>query len=293
MTLSFEMVLCPRCQRTAHFKTSNYYKNMSLIIAKNKVEFEALMGVETPEATDSHMPIPHHILVKLTREALEAVGLTITEEEHSLARGGLRYFGGFALTGKGIDGTDRQVVLGLRNSHDKAFAAAICIGNRMTVCENLCFSSDVKLSRRHTLNILSDLPRVIADAVARVVAHWNDMGLRIERYKATYVSPAQAENLLVKLVDCKAIPARDLYTNIVEFRKPRHVEFEGEHLWNLYNAVTENLKGGDLSKLPFRTMTMQSIFDKLAHHVPQLELQEIVTKGCEDNAPEGEVDLRD
>ena len=140
---------------------------------------------------------------------------------------------------------------------------------------------------------MADLPRVIADAVARVVAHWNDMGLRIERYKATYVSSAQAENLLVKLVDCKAIPARDLYTNIMEFRKPRHVEFEGEHLWNLYNAVTENLKGGDLSKLPFRTMTMQSIFDKLAHHVPELELQEIVTKGCEDNAPEGEVDLRD
>jgi len=272
---------------------------MSLIIAKNKVQFEALMGVETPEATDSHMPIPHHTLVKLTREAIEAVGLTIVEEEHSLARGGLRYFGGFALTGKGIDGQDRQVVLGLRNSHDKAFAAAICIGNRMMVCENLCFSSDVKLSRRHTLNILSDLPRVIADAVARVVAHWNDMGLRIERYKETFVSSAQAENLLVKLVDSKAIPARDLYTNVVEFRRhmegsenPRHVDFVGNTLWNLYNAVTENLKGGDLSKLPFRTMTMQSIFDKLAHHVPQLELQEIVTKGCEDNAPEGEVDLR-
>lgn len=265
---------------------------MSLIIAKNKVEFEALMGVETPEATDSHQPIPHHVLVKLTRQALEAVGLTIVLEEHSLARGGLRYFGGFALTGKGIDGEDRQVVLGLRNSHDKAFAAAICIGNRMMVCENLCFSSDVKLSRRHTINIMADLPRVIADAVGRVVSHWNDMALRIERYKETYVSSAQAENLLVKLVDAKAIPARDLYPNIVEFRKPRHVEFEGEHLWNLYNAVTENLKGGDLSKLPFRTMCMQSIFDKLAHHVPQLELQEIVTKGCEDDAPEGDSDLR-
>lgn len=273
---------------------------MSLIIAKNKVEFEALMGVETPEATDSHQPIPHHILVKLTRQALEAVGLTIVKEEHSLARGGLRYFGGFALTGKGIDGEDRQVVLGLRNSHDKAFAAAICIGNRMMVCENLCFSSDVKLSRRHTVNIMADLPRVIADAVGRVVSHWNDMTLRIEKYKETFVSSAQAENLLVKLIDSKAIPARDFYANVLEFRRhmegsanPRHIEFLGNNLWNLYNAVTENLKGGDLSKLPFRTMTMQSIFDKLAHHVPQLELQEIVTKGSEDNAPEDGTDLRD
>jgi hypothetical protein len=71
------------------------------------------------------------------------------------------------------------------------------------------------------------------------------------------------------------------------------VEFEGSTLWNLYNAITENLKGGDLSKLPFRTMTTQSIFDRIAGHRPVLEVQEIVTKGCEDNAPQGEVDLRD
>jgi hypothetical protein len=71
---------------------------------------------------------------------------------------GLRYFGAFALTGKEINGDDRQVVLAIRNSHDKAFAAAVCIGNKVLCCENLCFASDIKLARRHTLNILADLP---------------------------------------------------------------------------------------------------------------------------------------
>lgn len=266
---------------------------MSLIISKNKVSFEALLGVETPEATDSFMPIPHHTLVTMTRKAIEDAGLTIVEEEHSLSRGGLRYFGGFAVTGKGIDGEGRQVVIGLRNAHDKSFAAAICIGNRMLVCENLCFSSDVKLARRHTLNILTDLPRVLADAVARVVSHWNDMTQRIDRYKATPITNEQAENLLVKLLDAKALPARDFYNTVLEFRKPRHAEFEGNHLWNLYNAVTESLKTGDLTKLPYRTMTMQSIFDPAAHHVPAIEVQEIVTAGCEDDAPEAGQDFRD
>jgi len=270
---------------------------MSLIISSNKVDFETLIGVETPEATATHMPIPHYSLVKMTRRAIENAGLEIVQEEHALARGGLRYFGGFALTGKGIDGEDRQIVLGLRNSNDRSFAAAICIGNRMMVCENLDFSSDIKLARRHTVNILADLPRVLADAVSRVVSHWNDMGNRIERYKTTAITCEQAENLLVKLVDAKAIPPRDFYKSVLEFRAPRHEEFEGDHLWNLYNAVTENLKGSDLSKLPFRTMTVQSIFDPIASHVPHIEVQEFVTAGCEDDAEpldNGEViDLRE
>lgn len=266
---------------------------MALIIAKNKVNFEALMGVETPVATESHMPIGHHTLVTLTREAIANAGLTILEEEHALHRGGLRYFGGFALTGKGIAGDDRQVVLGLRNAHDKSFAAAVCIGNRMLVCENLCFASDVKLARRHTVNILADLPRVLSDAVGRIVSHWSDMGLRIERYQQLEISDAQAADLLVRLVDCKAFPARDIYAAVEEFRNPRHAEFKGKTLWSLYNSITENLKGGDLSKLPFRTMTTQSVFDAVAGHVPAIEVQEIVTKGCEDNPDEDGADLRD
>lgn len=266
---------------------------MSLIIAKNKVQFEQLMGVETPVATESHMPIPHHTLVTLTRSAIEAAGLTVLQEEHALHRDGLRYFGGFALTGAGIDGADRQVVLGLRNAHDKSFAAAVCIGNRMLVCENLCFASDVKLARRHTVNIMADLPRVLADAVGRVVSHWNDMGLRIERYQSTEISDKEAADLLVRLVDSKAFPARDIYNAITEFRAPRHDEFKGKTLWSLYNSITENLKGGDLSKLPFRTMTTQSILDHVAGHVPAIEVQEIVTKGCEENPDANGEDLRE
>jgi hypothetical protein len=243
---------------------------MALIIAKNKVNAEQLMGVQTPDRTDSFTPIPHFGLVEMTREAIGRAGLEIGLEEHSLARGGQRYFGGFALKGLDITGADREIVLGLRNAHDKSFAASICVGNRMLVCENLCFSSDIKLARRHTTNIMSDLPRVLSDAVARVVSHWNDMGKRIELYKETEISRDRAADLLIDLVDAKAFPARDIYSAVQEFRNPRHDEFKGGTLWTLYNSITENLKGGDLSKLPFRTMTAQSVFDRMAGHRPQI-----------------------
>ena len=246
-----------------------------LILAKNKVESEQLAEVPTPSATDTHTPIPHALLADRTRNVIATAGLEITQEEHALARNGLRYFGGFALKGKGIEGDDRQLVLGLRNAHDKSFAASVCIGNQMMVCENLCFSSDVKLARRHTKNIVQDLPRVLSSAISRVVSHWADMGKRIDAYKSVEVPKANAADMVIDLVDAKAFPARDVYKAVKEFEAPRHEEFKGGTLWTLYNGITENLKGGDLTKLPQRTMTVQSVFDKIAGHVPVLEAIEV------------------
>ena len=247
---------------------------MALIYAKNKLEpitlptagsvwtrrerellsvEDQLKAVKTPEKTATHTPIPHSLLVSKARKALDKAGFSISEEEHALARGGQRYFGGFAL-----------------NSSDKSTAASACMGNSMLVCDNMCFSSDVKLARRHTVNILRDLDGMLAKAISRIRSSWADMGQRIEAYKEAEISPEVASNLAVDLAECKALPERDVYKTVKEFRDPRHPEFRGNTLWNLYNAVTENLKGGDLSKLPERTMKMQSIFDGVAGHQSQV-----------------------
>ena len=234
------------------------------------LEVNGKQMVATPDGTDSHTPIPHYALVDETHAALDRAGLEVETEEHALARGGLRYFGGFALKGNDIKADDRRLVLGLRNAHDKSFAASICIGNQMMVCENLCFSSDVKLARRHTVNILRDLNTVLSSAVSRVVSHWHDMGKRIASYKETELSKERASDLVVDLAEMGAFPARSVYKAVQEFRNPRHEEFKGGSLWTLYNGVTEHLKGGDLSKLPQRTMTTQAIFDKIAGHAPEI-----------------------
>jgi len=260
---------------------------MSLIFAKNKLEpitrpsagsvwtshnvetlsvEDQLKAVKTPEKTATHTPIPHSLLVSKTRTALDRAGFSITEEEHALARGGQRYFGGFALTGDDIKGEDRRLVFGLRNSSDKSTAASACMGNSMMVCDNMCFSSDVKLARRHTVNILRDLDGMLAKAISRIVTSWHDMGQRIEAYKVAEISHDRASNLIVDLAESKALPERDVYKTVKEFRNQPHEQFRGNTLWNLYNSVTENLKGGDLSKLPERTMKVQSIFDSIAGH---------------------------
>ena len=279
---------------------------MSLIMANNKVSREQLAAVDsdtgliieglgdngvakrTPEGTATFTPIPHALLVDKTHQALDRFGFTVEEEEHALACGGNQYFGGFAITGEDIKADDRKLVVGLRNAHDKRFSASICIGNQMLVCENLCFSSDVKLSRKHTTHIIADLDRVLSDAVARVVSHWSDMSQRIEAYKLTEVATDQAADLLVKLVDAKAFPKGKLYDTHKEFRNPRHEEFKGNSLWTLYNGVTEMIKGGDITRLASRTMKIQGVFDRLAGHtsLAQIEADKEAARQAEDESLE-------
>ena len=248
---------------------------MSIIFARNPSTLAQIKKSKTPNATDSHTPIPHLLLIEKAKASILNSGLRIIEEEHALARGGLRYFGGFSVEGDDMKSDERRLVIGLRNSHDKAFAAAICVGNQMIVCDNLCFSSDEKIARRHTKNILRDLDRVLSSAIARVKSHWLSMEHRIEAYKGLVVSRAQAADLLVSLIDAKAFTARDLHPTVKEFETPRHDEFSGGSLWTLYNAVTESLKQSNLSLLPNRTMTMQSVFDGLVKFAPQLESEAV------------------
>jgi hypothetical protein len=94
------------------------------------------------------MPIPHFTLVERLREIVGNAGLSITQEAHALARGGLRYFGLFQVTGIPNFSQEMNIgtVIGLRNSQDKMFPAGINAGSAPFVCDNLAFSGEITLA---------------------------------------------------------------------------------------------------------------------------------------------------
>lgn len=312
---------------------------MSLLCFTESVPFTreqvALCGTPEPKGK-RHVPIPHIFLIEETVKAIETAGFTIEEEEHILCRQDkddpsiwLRYFGGFALTRKDLTGEDRRIVLGLRNANDMGFAAAICIGNKMMVCDNLDFSSEEKLARRHTTNIRRDLPNTIASAISRITKRWAEMTHRIELYKSHELTEGEASRLAVHLVDSRSLPKQKLYDVVSLWRNPAQAaegivnrdsfvvteetengfvdsfdekgyvealevkkaelkeEFgEAENLWGLYNAVTEALKGSDISKLPQRTMNLQCLFDA------QVEFSPVSGELLDDQEEEAEEEFR-
>jgi hypothetical protein len=186
--------------------------------------------------------------------------LHVVQEAHGLWRDGLRYFGLMEVR-NGHNADDFGLVVGLRNSHDKSFPAALALGSRVFVCDNLAFSGEVKLSRKHTTHIWRDLPGLVKRAVGRLADLRNMQARRIDAYKAAaLVDERTVHDLVVRSVYARALPGSHVMHVVNEWRRPRHADFQPRTVWSLFNAFTETLKGS-LTLLPSRTQALHGLLD--------------------------------
>jgi hypothetical protein len=162
----------------------------------------------------------------------------------------------------GNDAGDFGLTIGVRNSHDRSFPAGLVIGATVFVCDNLSFSGEVKLSRKHTTHIGRDLPQLIDAAIGRLGGLRRSQDERFATYKAHELSDAAAHDLLIQALDARVIPVTKVPLALEEWRRPRHPEFrEGKTAWRLFNAITESAKGSDLQLLPRRTQALHGLLD--------------------------------
>ena len=127
------------------------------------VELAQMGLVQTPERTDTWVPIAHDRFLGGVIEQLQAAHMNIVSRAHGLTRDGARYFGLLQVV-NGTNHNDYGMVVGVRNSHDKSFPAGLVVGASVFVCDNLSFSGEIKLARKHTVFVERDLPQLIARA---------------------------------------------------------------------------------------------------------------------------------
>ena len=254
--------------------------NLCLHCGGHEAAWEDVQKVPVPEATQSWTPIGHHELVESVVATLGGTGLHVTQSVHALWSEGNRYFGSFQLENGGGDHPDYALVVGLRNSHDKTFPAGLACGSGVFVCDNLAFSGEIRLSRKHTARIREDLPRLITACVGRLGSMKLDQEKRIEAYKAKPVNNLEAHDLVVRAVDAGALSVTKLPAVLQEWRKPRHQEFEPRTAWSLFNGFTQTMKADSVATLARRTMPLHGLFDVLAGLQVQQYEDATIEGGC-------------
>lgn len=236
--------------------------NLVLHCGASKVDRAEVAKVRTPANTDSWFPIPHLDFVQRVETALEASKMRVVSEAHSLTKEGNRYFGLFQIANGQATGADYSYILGLRNSHDKSFPAGLVVGSQVFVCDNLAFSGEIKIARKHTRFIHDDLPRLTANAVGMLAEKWTLMTDRIARYKTAEITDAEAHDFTIRALDVEACTVQQIPSIISEWRTPRHPEFaEAKSAWRLFNAFTEVGKAASLAVLPKRTISLHGLMD--------------------------------
>ena len=124
--------------------TTQETPRLNLRICGNRssiVDMDAVRRVPTPQATNRWKPIPHSKVVDVTRNNLEDKGFEILNECHNVTKGGEHYFGMFQVNHADLsdNGGEGGFGVGMRELHDKLFAAGLCAGDVPFICGHLIF----------------------------------------------------------------------------------------------------------------------------------------------------------
>jgi len=235
--------------------------NLLLHCGAQAVPRSRIAEASTPPSTRTWQPVPHITVLNAVEVALLERGLRITNSAYALSKESARFFGLLEITREANDSNDYHWVVGVRNSHDKTVPAGIVAGTQVLVCDNLCFSGEIKLARKHTRFILRDLGELAHRAVKELDHGFNEQARRIARYKETTIRSSTAHDLIVRAVDAGVCSNQQIPRVLKEWREPSHGCFSPRNVWSLQNAFTETLKG-NLTLLPQRTQRLHTLLDK-------------------------------
>jgi len=248
-------------------------KNANLILhcGAGLVERNELEGVVLPPETETYVPIGHNVFIDMVEDKMREVGFTFGDQAHSLTRDGNRYFGMVQLM-NGNNSDEHALVMGVRNSYDKAFAATVMFGAYVFLCDNLSYSAEVVIGRKHTTNIMRDLPRLVAAGVSNTKAMSNVQDARFEAYKRAHLMDYKADNLMIELLRREVITTTRFERMVNEWYEPSY-DHGPKKVWRLFNACTEALKGTPTHDMPRRTIGLQALMDQHTGFTPQFMRQ--------------------
>lgn len=204
-----------------------------------EVTREDLDLVEAPPPTATWYPVKHAAVVDTVGGALAAAGFVVRSARFALARAGARMFSTFDLGSPLAAGV--TLAVGVRNSTDKSFPLGFCAGSRVFVCDNLAFSSELLVRRKHTRFGKDRFAEAIAQAVGALDQFREQEAVRIRRLAETAVTDQAAESYMLRAFDAGIVSHLALPRVLAGWREPAHEEFRPRTGWSLFNAFTTTL----------------------------------------------------
>ena len=202
-----------------------------------EVSREQLDAIPCPPAEGRWRPVPHGTVLTYATRALEDAGYEVEKLSLGVSRNDARFFGTITLGTPLVVGT--SLAVGIRSSLDKSIALGWCCGHRVFVCDNMAFSSEKVISRKHTTNGVTRYQEAICRAVTELAEYREVEAKRIQALQYTDLSDAQAESVLFRAYhDAKLLSPRTIPTAVKEWRDPSFPGFEEKTAWRLFNAIT-------------------------------------------------------
>jgi len=224
-------------------------------------QLEALV---TPPATKTHLPIPHHEFFDLALSKLSDQGYDVNEPKHYIHKEGNLYFALMQINhaDEEING-EHSTMCALRNSHDKTFSASLAVGARVFVCDNLSFSGDIVVGRKHHPNIWDTLPGIFEEAISKIRIMRKRQDVRFAEYREAPLDDRTVDHLIMETYRRGIINPLRIGKVNQEWHDPSE-DHGDKTVWRYFNACTKILgpqSTNQLIQLPKKTIDLHLLLD--------------------------------
>mgnify|MGYP000173943282 CR=1 FL=1 len=210
-----------------------------------RCSMEELQQIPEPEATKTYTPLSHFDFAYNVKQVASDLlkDHVFDEEQYALGANGKRLFGVLTFTPKWEEIHELNVAIGLRNSYDRSMSAGVAVGNSVLVCDNLMFSSNIVVMRKHQgKNMHEDLHSQIIAAIYKMQHQFTRLSEDVQRMKQIPLNRRQKFEYLGLLTGEGILSPTQSSKAYREVWEPSHEEFKEDRLWSAYNAATEALK---------------------------------------------------
>ena len=200
------------------------------------VTSKELSEIRPPPPTTTWFPVSHEQVLVGAQQTLSNAGFTIERQRLTISRQGHRFFATLDLATSICEGI--SLAVGIRNSTDKSFPIGFCCGQRVFVCDNLAFTSEIVVAKKHTRFGQERYFEGIASAVAGLREYRQTQASWIGSLRQRSLTRMEADSLILRSYEDDLIGARMLPELISEWRQPSCEEFRSPTAWSLWNAFT-------------------------------------------------------
>jgi hypothetical protein len=205
-----------------------------------EIDRQGLALIEAPPPTDTWYPIKHGIVLDRVCETLDGAGFGIESMQLSVARNEQRFFGVLNLYNKVTE--QCSLAVGIRNSTDQSYPIGFAVGERVFVCDNLAFHSEIIISRRHTRFGELRFNEAVSQAVLGLHEYRIAAADRVGRLQHWELAPDEADATILRAFEKGLVSTRTLPAVIKEWREPSFAEHRARTGYSLLQAFTFALK---------------------------------------------------
>ena len=161
-----------------------------------KVNREFLRTLSIPQATKTHRPVSHALLVDYLEESLGFRQMKIVREEFAITPDGMKCFGLLELN---FELKNVRFAIGFRNANDKSMRLAMTVGYRMLVCSNMAFKGEfTPVLAKHSGKL--ELESLVSYGVDKIQRNFEPLKQQIDDWMTYPLANREAKEIIYDAV---------------------------------------------------------------------------------------------